>query len=125
MSALLSKISRAYKLLMEEETSAKFASMKDSLLEIAQLVRECGQFIGNYSETKSFWVRLGKNVVSETNSIVSGYNTALDGLMQQFRDYAIRDIHTGIQQMLEHSNGVHGQLARVGKFLAAFLEISV
>ncbi|KIO06363.1 hypothetical protein M404DRAFT_479931 [Pisolithus tinctorius Marx 270] len=33
--------------------------------------------------------------------------------MQQFRDYAIRDIHTGIQQMLEHSNRVHGQLTRV------------
>lgn len=113
MSSLLSKISMVYKLLMEEEIVAKLTSMKDTLLQIAQLVRECSQFISNYSETKSFWVRLGKNAMSETDSMVSSYNEALDMLMQQFRDHAIRDIHIGVQHMLEHGRRVHDQIARV------------
>ncbi|KAI6160428.1 hypothetical protein EDD17DRAFT_807205 [Pisolithus thermaeus] len=113
MSSLLSKISMVYKLLMEDETSAKLTPMKDTLLQIAQIVRECSQFISNYSETKSFWVRLGKNAISETDSMVSRYNEALDVLMQQFRDYAIRDIHIGIRHMLEQSRRVHDQIIRV------------
>ncbi|KAI6005454.1 hypothetical protein EDD15DRAFT_2425022 [Pisolithus albus] len=80
--------SMVYKLLMEEETVAKLTSMKETLLQIAQLVRECSQFISNYSETKSFWVRLGKNAMSET------------------------DFH-GVQNVLEHSRRVHDQIARV------------
>ncbi|KAI6036041.1 hypothetical protein BKA83DRAFT_1011252 [Pisolithus microcarpus] len=117
MSSLLSKISMVYKLLMEEEIVAKLTSMKDTLLQIAQLVRECSQFISNYSETKSFWVRLGKNAMSETDSMVSSYNEALDMLMQQFRDHAIRDIHIGVQHMLEHGRRVHDQIARRKLFI--------
>lgn len=36
--------------------------------------------------------RLGKNAVSETDDLITRYNNALDALMQQFRDQAIRDV---------------------------------
>jgi uncharacterized protein YbjQ (UPF0145 family) len=36
--------------------------------------------------------RVGKNVVAETDNIITQYNKALDELMQQFRDETVRDI---------------------------------
>ncbi|KAL4064787.1 WD40-repeat-containing domain protein [Scleroderma yunnanense] len=76
--------------------------MRDTLAQTAQVMQECSQFINKYSETKSFWFRLGKNVTAETDSVVARYSTALDGLMQEFRDYAVRDIHGGVTRIGEN-----------------------
>jgi hypothetical protein len=37
-------------------------------------------------------MRLGKYVISETDTTIQSYNNVLDGLMQQFRDQAACDI---------------------------------
>ena len=95
--------------------------MKGVLAEIAQVVQECAQFIVKYSETKSFCTpitsvltyshdrlifligcRLGKNVLSETASKVSNYNSKLDKLMQELRDQALLTVKYDVQQIREN-----------------------
>jgi hypothetical protein len=41
--------------------------------------------------------RIGKNVVAETDDIITRYNDALNGLMQQFRDQTDRDVAIFVQ----------------------------
>ncbi|KAI6022494.1 hypothetical protein BKA83DRAFT_1210845 [Pisolithus microcarpus] len=89
---LLAKISSVYQFLLGDGVLARVTSMKDTLAQTAQILHECSQFVSNYSETKNFWVRLEKNVLSETATAVTRYNDALDGVMQRFRDVAVRDI---------------------------------
>ncbi|KAI6137123.1 hypothetical protein F5141DRAFT_69824 [Pisolithus sp. B1] len=89
---LLAKILTVYQFLLADGVLARAISMKDTLAQTAQILQECSQFISNYSETKNFWVRLEKNVVSETATVVTRYNDALDANMQRFRDVAVRDI---------------------------------
>jgi len=36
--------------------------------------------------------RVGKNAVAETDDMITRYNDALDGLMQQFRDHVDWDV---------------------------------
>lgn len=99
--ALLSKVSETYQFIMEEDTLSQLDVMKDTLAQIAQVVQECAQFISKYSETKNFWVRLGKNIFSETSTRIGCYNSALDGLMQRFRDKELRDIQVNVHRMRE------------------------
>ncbi|KAI6153060.1 hypothetical protein BKA82DRAFT_4349477 [Pisolithus tinctorius] len=89
---LLAKVSNVYQFLLGDGVLARVTSMKDTLAQTAQIMHECSQFISNYSETKNFWIRLGKNVLTETKTAVTRYNDALDGVMQRFRDVAVRDI---------------------------------
>lgn len=89
---LLAKVSSVYQFLLGDGVLARVTSMKDTLAQTAQILHECSQFVSNYSETKNFWVRLEKNVLSETATAVTRYNDALDGVMQRFRDVAVRDI---------------------------------
>ncbi|KAL4081810.1 WD40-repeat-containing domain protein [Scleroderma yunnanense] len=91
MSSLLAKVRSVYEFLLEEDTRTNLETMKDILARIAQVISNSAQFIKNYSEIKSFWKRLGKNVMSETQTIVDAYNKELDELMQQCRDHAVRD----------------------------------
>ena len=42
-------------------------------------------------------MRLGKNVVSETDAMIKQYNGALEALMQKFRDQAVRDVVAFVQ----------------------------
>ena len=51
---LVTGIQQAYELILENRSLAKINSSKDVLVEIAQVVQECSQFVINYSETKSF-----------------------------------------------------------------------
>ena len=44
---------------------------------------------------------MGKNIFLETGAMVTRCNGTLDGLMQQFRDRAIRNIHTNVHQIAE------------------------
>ena len=51
---LLVKIKQTYKLILENATSLKINALEDILAQIAQVMRECAQFIAEYSETKNF-----------------------------------------------------------------------
>ena len=46
--------------------------------------------------------RLGKNVLSETATKVSNYNSKLDTLMQEFRGRTLLNVQDGVHQVLEH-----------------------
>ncbi|KAG6329000.1 hypothetical protein ID866_10089 [Astraeus odoratus] len=98
---LLCKIGKTYHFIIEEDILSKVNAMKDTLAQLAQTVQECAQFIVKYSETKSFWIRLGKNIASQTGSIIANYNAALDELMQQCRNQELRDIHTTTHRIRE------------------------
>ncbi|KAG1848589.1 hypothetical protein C8R48DRAFT_729834, partial [Suillus tomentosus] len=67
-------------------------SMGDILGQISQQTLECARFIRDYSETKNFWKRLGKDILTETNNEIQRYSDALDALMQNFRDRVARDV---------------------------------
>ncbi|KAL4064052.1 hypothetical protein V8B97DRAFT_1349523 [Scleroderma yunnanense] len=96
---LVYRIKQTYELILENRSPAKINSMKDILVQIAQVVQECAQFISRYSDTKSFWVRLGKNVFSEAATMVANYNSKLDKLMQELRDRAVLNIQYSVQQI--------------------------
>ncbi|KIO04624.1 hypothetical protein M404DRAFT_544679 [Pisolithus tinctorius Marx 270] len=102
--ALLQKLGFVYKLLLEEDMMKNINRMRDTLAKIARVVSAAAQFIMNYTEMKSFWRRLGKDITSETQSAVDGYINTLDDLMQQYRDCEIRDIQVNIPRVLEDVN---------------------
>jgi len=117
IGGLVTTIEQTYELVMDNRASSKINATKDVLVEIAQVVQECAQFITKYSETKTFctppipvaFMRLiffvgswlGKNVRSETTIKVANYNWKLKQLMQELRDRPIPDIHYGIKQIYE------------------------
>ena len=51
---LITRIKRTYELILENRSPSKINATKDVLVEIAQAVQECAQFIAKYSETTSF-----------------------------------------------------------------------
>ena len=51
---LVTGIQQAYELILENRSLSKINSSKDVLVQIAQVVQECSQFVLKYSETKSF-----------------------------------------------------------------------
>ncbi|KAL4062780.1 WD40-repeat-containing domain protein [Scleroderma yunnanense] len=109
VSSLLEKIQRVYKFLLEEDTLANLDTMKDTLARIAHVISNSAQFIKDYSETKNFssvmlGKRLGKNIASETQAAVDDYSKALDELMQQYRDRAVRDTYINVYRVLEDLN---------------------
>ncbi|KIM69301.1 hypothetical protein SCLCIDRAFT_19907 [Scleroderma citrinum Foug A] len=83
---LVTRIEQTYELILENRSSSKINATKDVLVEIAQVIQECAQFITKYSETKTFWSCLGKNVLLETMTKVANYNQKLEKLMQELRD---------------------------------------
>ncbi|KAL4072384.1 WD40-repeat-containing domain protein [Scleroderma yunnanense] len=98
---LISKIKQIYELILENKVPSKINTTKDVLVQLAQIVQECAHFVANYSETKNFWHRLGKNIFSETTTKVANYTSKLDKLMQEFRDRAVLDIEYSVQQTYE------------------------
>jgi len=54
LRGLVTTIERTYELILENRSSSKINATKDVLLDIAQVVQECAQFITKYSETKTF-----------------------------------------------------------------------
>ncbi|KAG2029826.1 hypothetical protein BDR03DRAFT_1017894 [Suillus americanus] len=92
VQSLLKKLEEVYRFMSQDDTLGQISSKRDIFGRIAQQTLECASFIRDYSEKKSFWKRLGKNVISETDDLITRYNKALDELMQQFRDQAIRDV---------------------------------
>ncbi|KAI6119282.1 hypothetical protein EDD17DRAFT_1799203 [Pisolithus thermaeus] len=104
VSGLLEKLGFVYELLLEEDTMKNIDNMRDTLANVARVVSNAAQFVMNYTETKSFWKRLGKNIISETQSIVDGYTQNLDSLMQQYCDRAVRDIQFNLYHILDDVN---------------------
>ena len=51
---LVTGIRQAFELILENRSLSKLNSSKDVLVEIAQVIQECSQFIIKYSETKNF-----------------------------------------------------------------------
>ena len=54
MRVLVTGIQQAYELILENRSTSKINSSKDVLVEIAQVVQECSQFVIKYSETEIF-----------------------------------------------------------------------
>ncbi|KIK39900.1 hypothetical protein CY34DRAFT_807748 [Suillus luteus UH-Slu-Lm8-n1] len=97
---LVDKLDRVYGFLIQDEMLDQISSMRGILGQISQQTLECARFIRDYAETKSFWKRLGKDILTETNSEIQQYSDALDALVQNFRDQVARDVviythHTG------------------------------
>ncbi|KAG2094879.1 uncharacterized protein F5147DRAFT_763842, partial [Suillus discolor] len=65
---LVDKLDQVYNFMIQDETLDHISSMRDILGQISQQTLECARFIRDYSETKSFWKRLGKDVLTETNN---------------------------------------------------------
>ncbi|KAG2153455.1 uncharacterized protein EDB93DRAFT_1336299, partial [Suillus bovinus] len=97
VDCLLQKLDEVYGFITKDDNLSKVEPMRDVIGKIAQQTLECARFIREYSKTKSFWKRLGKNIVAETNDITAQYINALDGLMQQFRDQTHRDVAIFVQ----------------------------
>ncbi|KIN97223.1 hypothetical protein M404DRAFT_1006269, partial [Pisolithus tinctorius Marx 270] len=104
VSSLLNKIRNTYEFLAEDDTIKNIENMKDTLAMIARVISDSAQFIKDYSETKSFWERMGKNILSETQTIADGHIKTLDDLMQQYRDRTIRNIHINVTRVFEDLN---------------------
>ncbi|KAL4071250.1 hypothetical protein V8B97DRAFT_436951 [Scleroderma yunnanense] len=102
--SLLAKVQSVYEFLLEKDTLANVDAMKDTLARIAQVMSSCAQFIKNYSEIKSSWKRLRRDIASETQTAIGDYNTTLDELMQQYRDRVVRDTHINVYRVLDDLN---------------------
>ena len=105
---LLEKVSDVYKF-MNEDGRVEIPTMEELYGKVARQTLECADFIVHYSEMKSACessalcrhssafnvvsftgARLAKNVLKETKAVIQNYSDALDALMQQFRDNAVR-----------------------------------
>ena len=51
---LIIRIGQTYELILENRSSSQINAMKKVLVEIAQVIQECAQFIAKYAETTSF-----------------------------------------------------------------------
>ncbi|KAG1902624.1 uncharacterized protein F5891DRAFT_1215023 [Suillus fuscotomentosus] len=97
IKSLLEQLAEVYHFMTLDDSLSKIESMCGVISKIAQQTLECACFIREYSEMKSFWKRISKNVIAETDDIITQYNDALDGLMQQFCDRTDRDIAIFVQ----------------------------
>jgi hypothetical protein len=89
---LVFKLDQVYGFMIQDETLAQISSMRGILGQISQQTLECARFIRDYSKTKSFWKRLAKDILTETNNQIQRYSDVLDALMQNFRDQVTRDV---------------------------------
>ncbi|KIO01502.1 hypothetical protein M404DRAFT_149928, partial [Pisolithus tinctorius Marx 270] len=104
ISELLKKVGSVYAFLLKDDTIKNIDTMRVPLAKIAQVINACAQFIRDYSETTNFWKRLGKNIMSETQTAINNYTKALDELVQQYRDCQTRDIQINVYRVLEDLN---------------------
>ncbi|KAG2158608.1 uncharacterized protein EDB93DRAFT_1334540, partial [Suillus bovinus] len=91
---LLKKLCEVYDFITQDGKLDQQLSMRATsvLGKISKQIRECANFISNYSETSNFWKRLGKNIASETTDTIQKYNDVLDGLMDNFRHQVLLDV---------------------------------
>ncbi|KAG6328328.1 hypothetical protein ID866_10761, partial [Astraeus odoratus] len=119
VSALLEKVQEVYEFLLERDMLEYINTKEHILVQIAQVVGNCAEFIAKYSERKSFdmpyllsdttafllettsAVRLGKQFFLDTKSDVDDLNKRLDALMQRYRDRAVQSIHINVSRLSE------------------------
>ncbi|KAG2340344.1 WD40 repeat-like protein [Suillus weaverae] len=99
---LVDKVDQVYGFILQDETLSQISSahsndgqvsLMDSIIgKISQQTLECAHFIRDYSQTKNFWKRAGKNIFSETNDAIQQFIDNLDTLMQNFRGQIDRDV---------------------------------
>ena len=120
VAELIPRIKRTYELILENKSPSRINAARDVLVEIAQIIQECAQFIANYSDTRRFCtlftlvflegfifpigLRLGKNVFSETATKVTNYISKLDYLMQMLSDCALLDVTQDLQHIHKDSS---------------------
>ncbi|KAG1864562.1 hypothetical protein C8R48DRAFT_773077 [Suillus tomentosus] len=98
--SLVDKLDQVYGFMIKDDTLSRISLTRGILGQISQQTLGCARFIRDYSETKSFWKRLRKDMLAGTNNEIQRYNDVLDALMQNFRDQVTRDVaiythHTG------------------------------
>ncbi|KAG6326487.1 hypothetical protein ID866_12602, partial [Astraeus odoratus] len=101
VASLLPKLQNVYEFLMDGDTLINTTGREDTLAQISQVVGDCTQFIVDFSKAKNPLMRLGKNLLSDVQSTVDEYNKALDDLMQQYRDRALRTIDVNVTRLAE------------------------
>lgn len=89
---LVHKVAEVYDFILQDKTLGQISSMHNIVGQISQQTLDCAHFIRDYSRTKNFWTRVGKNIFSETDSTIQKYIENLDTLMQNFRDQTDRDV---------------------------------
>ena len=92
VAELITRIKRTYKLILENKSPSKINAAKDVLLEIAQVMQECAQFITKYSETASFCTSITP-VFPERSSSFHRASTRQERIF--------RDSHHGYQLQFE------------------------
>ncbi|KIL65683.1 hypothetical protein M378DRAFT_10566 [Amanita muscaria Koide BX008] len=102
---LLSRIADVYKFLVKDGQLKEIVSMKDILAQTSEVILECAKFIQSYSQP-NFFERLGKGMFSSIEGVIAKYNKTVDGLMQQFQQYALRDVLTTTHDVLATTRGV-------------------
>ncbi|KAG2338716.1 hypothetical protein BDR05DRAFT_1041822 [Suillus weaverae] len=111
---LLEKLGEIYGFITQDEILGQISSMRAILGKISQQTHECAHFITNYSKTSNFWIRLGKNVFSETTDTIQQYSDVFDGLMQNFRDQVARDVAIHIHDIGTHIHDIGTHVHDIG-----------
>ncbi|KAF8965708.1 hypothetical protein BDZ97DRAFT_1810653 [Flammula alnicola] len=105
ISALLNKIENVYTFITQKDLET-IKSMDIVVTGICQQTLECAYFLQDYTKAKSYWRRLGKNLMSEADIRVQQYNTVFDDLMGQFRDQAVRETVVVTHRILSTVEGI-------------------
>ncbi|KIK20401.1 hypothetical protein PISMIDRAFT_12997 [Pisolithus microcarpus 441] len=104
VSDLLDSMRSVYEFLTEEDNINNIDRMRGTLARLAQAISDSALFIKDYSATKSFWKRAGRNIFFETQTVVDDHVKTLNGLMQQYRDCVVRDIQINTCRIFEDLN---------------------
>ncbi|KAG6333868.1 hypothetical protein ID866_5223 [Astraeus odoratus] len=99
VSALLTKVQQVYEFLQKQDTLKSIKKEGHILVQIAQVVSNCAEFISKYSEKKSFAPRFAKQFFSDTQSNIDVLHQRLDALMQLYRDRPEEPIHINVQRL--------------------------
>ncbi|KAG2355056.1 hypothetical protein BDR07DRAFT_1427460 [Suillus spraguei] len=67
---LLQKLADVYKFITEDERLRQLSSIHPVLGQISEQTLQCANFIRDYSETKNFWIRAGKDIGQETDGAI-------------------------------------------------------
>ncbi|KAG2339374.1 hypothetical protein BDR05DRAFT_1003471 [Suillus weaverae] len=89
---LVDKLDQVDGFMIQDETLGQISSMRGILGQISQQTLGCASFIRDNAETRSFWKRLGKDILTETNNEIQQYSDVLDALTQNIRDQVARDV---------------------------------
>ncbi|KAG6331775.1 hypothetical protein ID866_7313 [Astraeus odoratus] len=98
VSALLTKVQEVYEFLLEKDILQSIDKKEHILIQIAQVISNCAEFIAKYIEGKGFAIRLGKQLL-DAQSDIDDLNKRLDALMQQYRDRAVQCIHVNVSRL--------------------------